>query len=115
MAWGIMLGGAAAVGLVSLASRVFAACDVGLNAGATSMALTIVLPILWGLNVAVFVAAFAVVRATTRRRSAAVGAGLVALVLVAWLLIAWQVTPADYPDPICPANVPPWWPSWIPV
>ena len=74
------------------------------------------LPVLWVVNCGVFGAAFAVVPgARWPWRVLGALAGLLALTLLAWVPFAWQGTPADYPDPFCPANVPPWWPSWLPV
>lgn len=37
-----------------------------------------------------------------------------ALAVVAYLVWAVVITDASYPDPICPGNVPPWVPSWLP-
>jgi hypothetical protein len=113
---GVLVGGPAASGLVVLISQAYAACDVGINAGANSLALMLVLPVIWLANSLVFGAVFARVSdATWKRRTLGAVAALVALVLLAWLLFAWQGTPSDYPSPICRSNVPPWWPSWIPV
>jgi membrane-anchored protein YejM (alkaline phosphatase superfamily) len=110
------VGGPAAFGLVVLTSNAFAACDVGINAGANSFALLFVLPVIWVANALVFGAVFARVSdATWKRRALGAVAALLAVVLLAWLLFAWQGTPSDYPSPICHSNIPPWWPSWIPV
>jgi hypothetical protein len=98
-------------------AHAYAACDVGINASANGSTLLFIgLPVMWVLNAVVFGAVLARVSGPTwRRRALGVPAALAALVFVAWLLFAWQGTPSDYPDPICPSNVPPWWPSWIPV
>jgi hypothetical protein len=37
-----------------------------------------------------------------------------ALAAVAYVVWAVVITDASYPDPICPGNVPPWIPSWVP-
>lgn len=110
------MGGPAAFGLLTLVSHAYAACDVGINASANELALQFMLPVMWVLNAVVFAAGLALVSGPTwRRRALGVAAATAALVFLAWLLFAWQGTPSDYPDPICPSNVPPWWPSWIPV
>ncbi|RIQ11799.1 hypothetical protein [Jiangella rhizosphaerae] len=112
---GVVVGGVVALALAGLISRAHADCDVGLNAGANLLAVLMVLPVVWGLHAAAFAAASAGVGRVTRRAPAGLVAGALTVVLLAWLLFAWVGTPSDYPDPICPANVPPWWPSWLPV
>jgi hypothetical protein len=56
---GVLVGGPAAFGLVVLTGNAFAACDVGINAGANSLALLFVLPVIWVVNSLVFGAVFA--------------------------------------------------------
>lgn len=113
---GILVSGAAAYGLVVLVGHAFAACDVGINAGANSLVLQFVLPVLWVVNLVLFGVVYSVVSGPTwQRKVVGLLAALFAVVLMAWLLFAWLGTPSGYPDPICPSNVPPWWPSWIPA
>ncbi|MER5962735.1 hypothetical protein [Streptomyces sp. NPDC002057] len=52
------------------------------------------------------------------RASAQLAAVLLVAGAIAWWYVAWQGTPAGYPGDsgLCPdSNVPPWWPSWLPV
>ena len=113
---GVLIGGPAAFGWLTLVAHAYATCDVGINASANAGSFLIGLPVLWAVNTYVFAKVFAWVSGPTwRRRALGIVAGLGALAFLAWLLFAWQGTPSDYPDPICPSNVPPWWPSWIPV
>ena len=114
---GVLVGGPAAYGLLTVVGHAYAACDVGINASANGFALLFIgLPVIWVVNAVVFGTVFARVSGPTwRRRALGVVAAMAALVFLAWLLFAWQGTPSGYPDPICPSNIPPWWPSWIPV
>lgn len=52
---------------------------------------------------------------TRGRQLLALAAGTAAVLVLGVELFAWQGTPVAYPDPICPGNIPPWWPSWIPT
>lgn len=113
---GVAFGGPAAYGLVVLTADAWATCDVGINAAANGFTLLFVLPLLWGANATAFGVAYATVSlAGWARRPLAIVAGLLVLTMLAWALFATFGTPAGYPDPMCPANVPPWWPSWIPA
>jgi hypothetical protein len=42
---------------------------------------------------------------------------LLVLLLAGFVVLAlvFAATPATYPAPVCPANVPPWWPDWLPA
>jgi hypothetical protein len=118
---GLLLGVPAAFGDIVLVGRAWAACDVGINSAANSWSLVFfVFPVMACVNTAVFAVVFAVAggRLAQRGRLGWVGAvavGLFALAVVTWLLMAIAGTPSDYPSPWCERNVPPWWPSWIPV
>jgi hypothetical protein len=114
---GVLIGGPAAYGGAALLGHGWAACDVGVNAGANSGTLLFfVLPFLWVVNTFLFGLVFAVVSGSTRlQKVLGVLAGLAAVVVFAWFVFAWQGTPADSPDPRCPGGVPIWWPSWIPT
>lgn len=116
-----MLGVPAAFGDIVLVGRAWAACDVGINAVANSYSLVLFMfPVLSCVNSVVVAAVFAIAggRLAQQGRLGWVGAvalGLVAMAVVTWLLMATAGTPSDYPSPWCEGNVPPWWPSWIPV
>lgn len=113
---GILVGGVGALGLSYLAARAWSTCDVGVNDAANSFALLFELPLLWAANTAIFVIIHAALSGETRRRRVlALAAGTAAVLALGVELFAWQGTPEAYPDPICPGNIPPWWPSWIPT
>ncbi|BDM69800.1 hypothetical protein HEK616_32870 [Streptomyces nigrescens] len=101
--------------MVSIATigRVWAACGVGVNAAASNMTLLFLGPLIW-IAVAV---SWVVLYATLgrRHRSAALTAGLIFTVCVTWFLVTWLGIVDSYPDPRCPGNVPPWWPSFLPA
>ena len=112
---GVLIGGPAAWGWLTLVAHTYATCNVGINATANA-GLLLGLPILWAVNTVVFAKVFTSVSGPTwSQRTLGIAAALAALLFLAWLLFAWQGTPSNYPAPICPSNVPPWWPSWIPV
>ncbi|MEU1439277.1 hypothetical protein ABZ438_35120 [Streptomyces sp. NPDC005786] len=92
--------------------RAWAACDVGGSAAANGMALLFLLPLIW---VAVAVP-WVVLHGTVGRRhhTAALTAGFVLTLWLSWFLVTWLGMPDSYPDPLCPDNVPPWWPSFLP-
>ncbi|WP_326662717.1 hypothetical protein [Streptomyces sp. NBC_00385] len=50
-----------------------------------------------------------------RHRRSALTAGLVFTVWSTWFLVTWLGMPDSYSAPLCPANVPPWWPGFIPA
>lgn len=50
-----------------------------------------------------------------RHRGSALTAGLVVTVWFTWFVVTWIGIVDSYPDPQCPGNVPPWWPSFIPA
>ncbi|CAM5251266.1 hypothetical protein GCM10010329_07670 [Streptomyces spiroverticillatus] len=85
-------------------------CDVGVAPGLVAMGLALLLwfatSVLWTVVV------WALGRYGT---GLAVLVGVVANLGLVWWVMAVVATPADYPDDICPANVPEWWPGWVPV
>jgi hypothetical protein len=118
---GLLLGVPAAFGDIVLVGRAWAACDVGLNAGTKFFSLMFfVFPVMACVNSVVLAVVFAVAGGGRAQRGwwgwvGAAAVGLLALAMVTWLLMATEGTPSDYPSPWCERNVPPWWPSWIPV
>jgi len=97
-----------------LLGRIWSACDVGIRA-ANSLALVLLyIPV-------IFVAAGVItglVYAGVQRLSGSAGIAC-ASTIVAAIAIVWVVQAlfhmGDYPSQVCPDNLPPWWPSWIPL
>ncbi|MGA4540988.1 hypothetical protein ACPA54_13460 [Uniformispora flossi] len=113
---GILVGGVGAFALSYLLARAWSTCDVGINDAANSLELLFGLPCLWAVNTTMFVIVHAALSGETRgRQLLALAAGTAAVLVLGVELFAWQGTPGTYPDPICPGNIPPWWPSWIPT
>jgi len=110
---GVLLGGVTAAVSVTAIGRAWAACDTGNGAAANGMTLLFLTPLVW-IAAAV---AWIVVRSTLGRRhpKAAWAAGLTLTLWLMWFLVTWLGMPGSYPDPLCPGNVPPWWPSFIPA
>ncbi|PKW09055.1 MULTISPECIES: hypothetical protein [unclassified Streptomyces] len=42
-------------------------------------------------------------------------AGLIFTLWFTWFLITWLGIQESHPAPLCPGNIPPWWPSYIPT
>ncbi|MFF4908402.1 hypothetical protein ACFY2T_26460 [Streptomyces sp. NPDC001260] len=105
-------GGVAAGATVWTVAQVWRTCDVG-NGSANGAVLLLLLPVLWGVFAALWTA---VLRAFgAGRRTGAVAAALCVSVGLAWALVSWVGVLDSYSAPVCPGNVPPWWPEVIPV
>ncbi|MFI5963978.1 hypothetical protein ACIA8J_17575 [Streptomyces asoensis] len=50
-----------------------------------------------------------------RHRRTALAAGLVFTLWFTWFAVTELGMPDSYPAPLCPGNVPPWWPGFIPA
>jgi len=109
---GVLLGALTAVVSVTAIGSAWATCDTGNGAAANAMTLLFLTPLLW-IGAAV---PWIAVRSTLgrRHRKTARAAGLVLTLWLAWFLVTWLGMPDSYPDPLCPGNVPPWWPGFIP-
>ena len=105
-----MLGGL--YGAYTLRVRATVACDVGVNAGAATLGLVLLLPF---CAAAVVVAAEIVRRRLAPLLALTLVCGLSALVVM-WILAATG-PPPDYPNAVatCIDNVPQWWPAWLPT
>ncbi|MFJ9726267.1 hypothetical protein ACIRP3_26265 [Streptomyces sp. NPDC101209] len=105
-------GGAAAGVTVWAVGATWRACDVG-STSANGMILLLSFPVLWGVFAALWSAVLRLFGA--ERRSGACAVAACASVALVWGLIAWIGVLDSYPAPVCPGNVPPWWPEIIPV
>lgn len=109
----VLLGGLTAVVTIAVIGRAWTACDIGTNAAANSMTLLILTPLIW-IAAAVF---WAILHNTLGRhhRRTALTTGLIFILWFIWFLVTWLGMPDSYPATLCPENVPPWWPSFIPA
>ncbi|NUR41786.1 MAG: hypothetical protein HOV73_17040 [Streptomyces sp.] len=110
---GILFGGLTAAVSVTAIGRAWAACDIGGGAAANGMTLLILTPLVWVAAALPWI----VLRGTLGRRHhrAAWAAGLLTTLCLTWFLVTWLGMPDSYPAPLCPGNVPPWWPSFLPT
>ncbi len=110
---GVLVGGLTAVVTVTATGRAWAACDVGGDAGANSMTLLFLAPLIWMATAVPWVMLHSTLG--RRHRRTALTAGLVFTLWFSWFLVTWLGMPDSYPTPLCPGNVPPWWPGFIPA
>lgn len=111
--FGVLFGGLTAVVTIAAIGRAWAACDIGVNAAANSMTLMFLAPLIWIAAAVPWV----ILHSTLgkRHRSTTLAAGLIFTLWFTWFLVTWLGMPDSYPAPLCPGNVPPWWPSFIPA
>lgn len=109
----VLFGGLATVVSVAAVGRAWAACDIGTNAAANNMTLLFLAPLIWIAAAVPWV----ILHNTLgrRHRRTALMTGLVFTLWFTWFLVTWLGIPESYPAPLCPGNVPPWWPSFIPT
>ncbi|MDT0395972.1 MULTISPECIES: hypothetical protein [Streptomyces] len=110
---GILLGGGTSVVSTVAIGQVWAACDVGAGSAANSSTLLLLAPLFWFATAIPLAVLYGVVAG--RHRRAALAAALLLAVCCAWFLVTWLGVLDSYPDPVCPGNVPPWWPEFIPA
>ncbi|GAA2334321.1 hypothetical protein GCM10010431_66860 [Streptomyces kunmingensis] len=110
---GALFGGLTAVVTTAAIGKAWAACAIGGNAAANSLTLLFLAPLIWIAAAVPWV----ILHSTLgkRHRRTAQIAGLVSTLWLAWFLVTWLGMPDSYPAALCPANVPPWWPSFIPA
>lgn len=110
---GFVFGGLTAVVSTVAIGRAWAACDIGSGAAANSITLLFLAPLIWIAAAAPWVILYGTLG--KRHRRTALTTGLVFTLWFAWFLVTWLGVPDSYPVPLCPANVPPWWPSFVPA
>ncbi|MBB6565840.1 hypothetical protein HPO96_17810 [Kribbella sandramycini] len=109
----IVVGGGAAFGLVVITSRSWKECKVDV-AGSVPNGLTLLflgLPLALIVNLVLFTIVY---RYAGKALFMGLIAAAIAIAIADLALYSWQGTPAASPG-ICPGNVPPWWPEWIPT
>ncbi|MFF6783361.1 hypothetical protein [Streptomyces sp. NPDC012510] len=98
---------------IVLVGRAWAACGIGSGTAANTMTLLFLAPLI-GLAAAV---PWVILYSTLgrRHRGGTLAVGLLFTLWFIWFLVTWLGMPNDYPTPLCPGNVPPWWPGSIPA
>ncbi|MFF0837748.1 MULTISPECIES: hypothetical protein [unclassified Streptomyces] len=109
---GVLFGGLTAVVSTAAIGNAWAACDIG-NGVTNGMTLLVLAPLIWIAAAVPLVILHSTLG--TRHRRTALAAGLIFALWFAWFLVTWLGMPDSYPTPLCPGNVPPWWPSFIPA
>ncbi|MFF9621370.1 hypothetical protein [Streptomyces griseosporeus] len=110
---GVGVGGVTGPAAVVAVGRVWAACDIGVNAAANSLTLVFLAPLAWLAAALPWVALYGTLG--RRHRALALAAGLLFSVWFAWFLVTWLGVAEGNPQSRCPGNVPPWWPDFVPT
>jgi hypothetical protein len=113
----MVVGGGLAFGLLAVTWRAWKACGVKINdVGNGPTMIFVGIPVAFVVNIVLFSLVFRFMR------SGKGGAffmpflaATIAIVIADLALFSWAGTPATNPANICPANVPPWWPTGIPT
>ncbi|MCT9004006.1 hypothetical protein [Streptomyces rhizosphaerihabitans] len=110
---GALLGVPTSLVAVLVIGRVWASCGIGVNASANSLSLLLVAPVVW-IGTA---ASWTLVHGAIGRfgRGAVVAVGVLFNLWFLWYVVTALGTMGSYPDPVCPGNVPPWWPGFVPA
>jgi hypothetical protein len=110
--FGVLFGGLTAVVCTAAIGSAWAACDIG-NGVTNGMTLLFLAPLIWFAAVVPWMLLHSTVG--RRHRRTAHTAWLIFALWFTWFLVTWLGLPTTYPAPLCPGNVPPWWPSFIPA
>jgi hypothetical protein len=113
----LVVGGGAGFGLIVLTSRAWKAC--GVNVGGVGNGLTLLfvgVPVAMVVNIVLFTMVFRLSRSgkSSGKFLSPFLAAAIAIAIADLALFSWQGTPATSAG-VCPGNVPPWWPTWIPT
>jgi hypothetical protein len=111
----VVVGVAGAFGLLTLTRRAWDTCGVKINDLGNGVTLLFLgLPVALIVNVGLFGLVFRLSKGQGKFFKPFLAAAI-AVTLADLALFSWAGTPATLPAPTCPANVPPWWPEWIPT
>jgi hypothetical protein len=105
-------GGIVAGVTVWAVAGIWRSCDVG-NGSANAAVLLFCLLVMWGVVSSLWALIFKLFG--SRGIIGAYATAACISVAIAWGAIAWIGVLDSYPAPVCPGNVPPWWPGIIPV
>jgi hypothetical protein len=111
----LVVGVGAAFGLLTLVRRSWDTCGVKINdLGNGATLLFLGLPVALIVNIGLFGIVFRLSKGQGKFVVPFVTAA-VAITIADLALFSWAGTPATLPSSLCPANVPTWWPEWIPT
>ena len=110
----LVFGVGGAFALIVLTSRAWQACRVDIGAVGNGPTLLFAgVPVALVVNIVLFNLVY---RFTRKGKGySALMFGVVAILIADLALFSWAGTPTFVPAPVCPANVPPWWPDGIPT
>ncbi|WP_406168408.1 hypothetical protein [Streptomyces sp. NBC_00996] len=109
---GALLGIPTSLIAIFVVGRIWTSCDVGVNASANSLFLLFVAPFIWIAGTVAWVLLYGAIGRF--RRGAAVAVGTVFNLWLLWFVVTGVGAMGSYPYAVCPGNVPPWWPGFIP-
>ncbi len=110
--FGVLFGGLTAVVSTAAIGNAWATCDIG-NGVTNGMTLLFLFPPIWIAAAVPWVILHSTIG--RRHRRTTLTAELIFTLWFTWFLVTWLGMPDSYPAPLCPGNVPPWWPSFIPA
>jgi hypothetical protein len=111
----VVVGVSAGFGLLTLTRRAWDACRVEINNVGNGPTLFFVgLPVALVVNIVLFSFVFRFSKGQGKFVMPFITAA-VAITIADLALFSFAGTPAGLPASVCPANVPPWWPEWIPT
>lgn len=114
----LVVGGGAAIGLLTLTRRAWDTCNVEINDVGNGVTLLFVgLPVAMVVNMVLFNVVF---RLSQKGKGGGkffgpLLAALIAITIADLALFSWAGTPVWALASVCPANVPPWWPTYLPT
>jgi hypothetical protein len=112
LAW--VVGGSAAFGLLTLTRRTWDQCHIDIGKVGNGPTLLFVgLPVSVVVNVVLFSFVYRISKSGKGFFTPLLAAAI-AITIADLALYSWAGTRAASPG-ICPAGVPPWWPTWIPT
>lgn len=105
-------GGIMAAATVWVIAGIWHSCDVG-NGSADGAVLFFCFLLIWGALSSQWGVTLKMLGGKSIAGACAVA--FCAAAGICWGLIAWIGVLDSYPAPVCPGNIPPWWPGFVPA